>query len=552
MRTRLQTGWARAEAEVAAVARQWRPSWTPAVLGVLAAVWTWPALATSDLLGRRADALGTAWLVSAAPRLWADRHDALTAWPAGADYTRPDSWVLLAVAAAGDALAPARLIGLFVWVGVLVSAWAAEALARELGARAPWSLVAGIGYAFSGLGATALVEGYPYHVVDPWLPLGLLAGLRAVDHGGRPLHGVAAAAAFGMALATSAWHGVVAAFLAAGLLLGGRLAGRCRLGPVAAGAGGVVLVAAAYLLLDAGAAPAALAPTGAGGHTSLAARLWLHTAPPPSVDIDGRGQTAWSSSVMLAGALAAPLCFRHDWRVRTLLGTGLVGLALAVLPVPWAWMVAQAPDSGLASLYGALARFPERLGWTWLAAAAPLAARTVTELVDRHGLPAAGLLIAAVLECVVAPGMPARLATVPAQVPSVYHQGSGPVLDLWPETLGPDPAWDLRVTNTGCFYQSGHHRPIADLCLLAPGVVSPRVELGGWLTDTLFRGGVEAARARLDASGFTTVTWHPDLFRPADRAVLAAALERLDPYPEASTDGGDHVIAYSVHPPELR
>ena len=528
----------------------WRPAWTPAIFSALALLWLWPAPFTGDLLGRRADALGTAWFASSAARLLPSLHDPLTGWPVGADYTRPDSWTLLAVGALGGAIPAARLLGLVALVGLVASAWAAEAFARSLGAKAPWSLLAGLGYGFSGLAATAWIEGYPYHLADPWLPLCGLAWMRAVGREGTPRDGLLAAGAFALALATSAWHGLAATLLVLGLLAGARAANVVRLRPVAVAGAAVGVLAVAYAVaFFSHAAGEAVPATGLGGLSTVSERLLLHTAPAPSVDIDGRSQTAWFSSVMLGCFLAAPVLVGRDWRVRALFITATVALFLALAPLPWAWMAEFVPASregALGALRAAFGRFPERLGWTWVLAAGVVAARAATELHERAGRAALPLLALAVLEVFLGPRLPWRQVATPGGAPSAYAAAEGPVLDLWPTDLAPEPGWDLRVTNTDCFYQAGHGRPIGELCLLAPGAVSPRERLAASTIDFLFAGDAAGAGAQLASFGYTTLAVHPDLFRPSDRAHINASLSGLDAAPTESTDAGDHVVAYAI------
>ncbi|MFZ5475840.1 MAG: hypothetical protein ACOZNI_03620, partial [Myxococcota bacterium] len=175
----------------------------PVSLAALAIAWTWPAVVTDGLVGRQPDAAGTAWFLSAAPRLAESLRDPLTGWPAGVEYGRPDSWTMIVLGALLDGASPARV---HAWVGVLgvfASAWAAEGFARALGAKAPWSLVAGAAFAFGGLAGTAWLEGYTYHLADPWLPLFAWAWWRATSPDGRVVHGLAAAGAFLLTLWTT-------------------------------------------------------------------------------------------------------------------------------------------------------------------------------------------------------------------------------------------------------------------------------------------------------------------------------------------------------------
>ncbi len=532
----------------------WRRGWTPLVLALVAMVWTWPAVRSPTLLGHYPDAAGTAWFIAAAPRLAASLHDVATGWPAGVTYGRPDSWTLLALGALLDNGVPSHqvhaLVGFF---GVFVSAWAAEGFARALGARAPWSLIAGIAYACSGLASTAWIEGYVYHLADPWLPMLGWAWWRATAPDGRALHGVAAGLAFVLTVATTAWHGLAGGVVVAGILAGARWQGAVRPGPVLAALGTVALPMTLYLarFLDGGGADLAadngLPATDLLAHFRM--NLLLHAMPGPSVDVSGHAQTAWVSSVVIALAAASPVVLAGEraWRPIGVAALAALGLALYPwAPPAWATALPEGARAGIDALAAALLRFPERFGWGWALCGGVIAARVATVLGDRVGRFALPLLLLVVVDTFVATRLPFRQHGAPAEAPAAYGASEGPVLDLWPEDIGREPAWTLRTTNTGCYYQAVHGRPIADHCVMTPGEESPRVRLGRWVAGKLLAGEVDTVRDRLSAFGFTTLAVHPDLFHPGDRARLGRALASLDPEPTASVDGGDHVVAYRI------
>ena len=100
-----------------------------------------------------------------------DRLDPLTGFPDTADYGRADSFVWLITGWLLQFINPVLLNNIAQVVAPALSCWAAEVAARRLGARAPWSLVAGSGYAFAGPTATALREGNTYLAGNPFLPL---------------------------------------------------------------------------------------------------------------------------------------------------------------------------------------------------------------------------------------------------------------------------------------------------------------------------------------------------------------------------------------------
>jgi hypothetical protein len=519
--------------------------WTPLLLALVAAVWTWPALVSPGILGHNPDAPGTVWFISAGGRLIGGA-DPLTGWPVGATYGRPDSYLLMALSPLTALVSAARLHALLGLVGVWASAWAAEAFARALGARAPWSLLAGLAFACSGLGSTALLEGYAYHTLDPWLPLLGLALLRATAPDGRAAHGVAVALTFLLCLLSTAWLGLAALVL----LLGLGAAGALRLGrrlpwqPALAALLTVAAPLALYLRAFAqggGGGEEALRHAG-GPSAALLGTLVRLAAALPSVDVSGNSQTAVLPGLSLALLAVAPVVLRGERGWRGVAGTGLAALALTLLPA----LGALVPDGLLSVLTASLQRFPERLGWTFLLCAGAVGARVATALADRQPRAAWGLVVFALGDAFLLPRMPIRQRETLALAPSVYAEAEGPVLDLWPENVEAAPGWELRTTNLGCAYQAVHHRPIADLCVASPGVPSPRVVLGRWALSRLFAGDAEGLRLGLGELGFTTLVVHTDVFSEGDLARLSPALAALDPAALVRTDGGERVVAAAI------
>ena len=553
-----------------------------------AVLWSAPAAWGDALLGQMPDASGTVWFLDAAPRLVHGLHDPLTGGPGGATYARPDSFVLMAVGWAFQGVSPFVLFRAVTVLGIVVSAWAAEAFARALGARFPWSLVAGFAFMGCGLATTALLEGYVYHVFNPWLPLFGMCWWRATRPGGRVRDGVGAGVFFVLTVLTTAWLGLAAVVLLAGVVaarLGAALVGGHpdeprggdlgggegvdgtppRLGPgrrllhavppapLAAAALTVTGPLYVYVRTFLGASDAV--DTSIAAHTDLAMHLRSvarHLALPDiAVDADADFQSASLGPTTLVLMAAAPIALRHVRGWRSVAVAGVLALGVSLLPRvdPSAWVATlpEAVQGPVTAVAGSLLRFPERPGWAWVLCAGVLAARVLTELARTRGGRAAGLLLAASLvDAFVGQRLPFRQRATTTETPSAYRAGTGLVLDLWPVSADPFPAWTLRTTNEGCLAQVGHHRPIADHCIFVYGTESPRVSLGASVSDALFQGDLIAAHALLVKEGVTTLAWHPDVFRADDREQLESALARLDPAPVVSTDGGDHVVAYAI------
>ncbi len=526
--------------------------------------WSAPAAWGDVLLGRMPDAPGTVWFLDAAPRLVHGLHDPLTGGTGGATYARPDSFVLMAIGWAFDGVSPFVLYRLVTVLGIAVSAWAAEAFARALGARFPWSLVAGFAFMGCGLATTALLEGYVYHVFDPWLPLFGLSWWRATRPGGRARDGVLAGVFFVLTVLTTAWLGIAAGVLLVGILaarVAGAVVGHAQrrivdaVPPAPLATAALTVAVPLYVYVRTFMRAKDSIDTSIAAHADFSMHLRAlarHLVLPDiSVDADGDFQSAALGPTTLVLMAAAPVALRHvrGWRAIALAGMLALGVSLLprVDPAAWVEVLPVALRAPVTAVAGSLLRFPERPSWAWVLCAAVVAARVLTELARTRGTRAASLLLlASLVDVFVGQRLPFRQRATTAETPSAYLAGTGPVLDLWPFSADGLPAWTLRTTNENCLAQVGHQRPIADHCIFVYGTRSPRLDAGVVVSDALLRGDIDAAHARLVQDGFTTLAWHPDVFAAGDRDRLRAALARLDPTPEVSTDGGDHVVAYAI------
>lgn len=524
------------------------------VLFIIAVAWTWPAALGEHLLGHHPDAAGTAWFIDAAPRLLRHGlHDPATAWPTGAHYPRPDSFVLLLLGPLLAPLSAARALGIVSLVGVFTTALATEHLAVTLGAKRPWTLVAALGVACSGLASTALLEGYPYHLLNPWLPLFAAAWWRSTGPLGTARDGVWTGIFFVGCLLSTAWGAIACVPLGIGLLVGARGRGWTRALPAAA-ATAVVPIVLYVALFSSGDSGGATALADAGFPTPDLRLTLARLAPPgPSIDLHGYTQSATLPATALALSLVAPRVLHDDPGWRRLGLAAVVCLVASLLPAVVGWAVGfeWIPQDGVLSvIFASLVRFPDRLSWGTLIGLSAIGARTATALVTQH--PAGRfvgplLLLAALSDAFIVPRMPVRQLASPAHTPSAYLAHQGPVLDLWPIQSGPAPAWTLWTTNLGCYHQAHHGRPIADLCLVSPGVDSPRLLLQAAVIDRVLSGDADAVAPLLKRLGFGSVVLHTDVFAPQDAGALERGLAAaLDSSPVISTDGGERLVAFSV------
>ena len=514
----------------------------------LAVLWTWPAAWSSGMPGRWPDALGTVWFIDASPRLWPDLTDSLTGWPAGAHYGRPDSFVLLVLSTVFAFLPPVAIYSLVSVVGTAASAWAAERLAVELGAEAPWSLVAGVGFALCGLSSTALIEGYPYLVLNPWMPWMVVHALRCTRPAATPQDGVLTGIFFTLTLLSSAWLALSAALLLLGLtpLLVDRRAKRPAL-PAALAAATVLGAGLIYVALFVAAGDGVRQTDGNTAAVLSQLRLSLVQLAGPGLGVDVRwhSQTHSISATVLALAVLAPAVLRRGRTWKALLGVGLVSLLLSISPriSPSAFPGAGPLGQILAST---VLRFPARLGWAWALCAGVVGALAATQLGRRSPKTARVIFVFVLIDAFVIMRQPLRQGEHLATVPSAYGAHRGPVLDIFPDDAQGSPAWLLWTTNLACHHQTVHHRAIAEHCLFTSDAESPRVLLQRVVVDRALARDASETMALLGSLGFGSVVVHLDAFSETDRTALLAGLTAAAGPPVRSQDGGEDIAAFSV------
>lgn len=520
----------------------------------VSAIWSWPVanLDDSGLVTRHFDIYPTVWLLAQAQAAPFDLSVTSTAWPVGESFGRIDSYVVIPLAWMLPFLDARLLAALLAWLGPAVGALAAErCAANAFGVPRPASWIAGIIYGFSGITATALMEGHVYHALNPWLPLLLWSAWRAQEESGRWYHGFAAAFFWALSLATTAYAGVLGALVLVVVALRGGLA---RLLP------GLLLVGLPAGLLyvrqftanafsDGQALEAGqILNMGSASLGSLAG--WSDL-----VDLRYHSIAAPVGWVGLFGLLLAPLFLagRPAWRTLTILAfvalLASMGRAIRLEPGGDAWW---SPMSWLVDVRGVeYFRFPVRFTWLYALGAAIVTARVLQSLGERLGKRIVyTTLILAVADVVITNGLPWRLQRQPASLPSAYLSAPADraVLDLWARPLdrssGEIEMWSRAL---GCFYQSQHHRPIFEVCM-GTAVDSPREVVDRWLTTSLLVATPELdpIRARLTALGVGSVVLHGDLYRPGDRAALTTSLTALLGQPTESTDGGEHLWLWTV------
>ncbi len=536
---------------------------TVAIFATMALAFTWPLALDPGgwIVCRHFDAYGALWLLGASDSVGADLITPQAAWPVGKSLELVDSWLLLAGGRLLTPwLTPVWIANLWTLGGLVLSAWAAERFAAHcLGARWPWSIVAGAAYGFSGSAATALLEGSFYHLLLPWLPLAGWSMAVALGPRGRWHHGLAAGLFWCLCLLTSAYQGLSASLLLVVMIafhLGalrsrwpGLLAALGIILPAGLSYGMLVTRSAARTFPDTAAFSASqLLSGGSVGLGDLAA--WT-----PATDLRHHSTAPLLGFGVLVLALVAPLVIRRRRLLWACLTIAAIAVAVSLGPelrllkgepgLPWVL------DPLGRSSWGHWFRFPVRLLWAGHLALGAAAAAALTQLARHRAAWAAPLLGFVVLEALIGNATPARLDPVPVAAPSAYAAaGEGAVFDLYADFQGYAADVGHFINDTGCAYQWAHGKPVLNACLQPLVPQGPQVAVGNWLRAELMATRTAPSVAgRLGALGIGTVVLHPDTFPPDSREVIRDTLrELLGPPIAESRDGGEYVLAYRVEP----
>ncbi|MSP54758.1 MAG: hypothetical protein EXR69_04000 [Myxococcales bacterium] len=521
------------------------------------ALWTvvsWPlacAPFSTRLVTRQFDLYPSMWLVEAAPGTFPLMVSVGSAWPVHELLARADSYVLLVIGWINHgALSGQTVCSLLAWLGVPISAAVAERCARDgFSVDRPWSLIAGLCYAFSGIAATALLEGHLYHLLNPWLPLIWWVWQRGVTEDGVRC-GMVIGVGFAGALFTTAYFGLFALALLVMLAVDAPSVAR----RVAPGVAVVALPAGLYYLWLFRVASRFL-DTDA---TSAAHYLRMGTVSAsqfigwdPASDLTSHSLTSALPLMGLPLAIGVLAVGRRTRVLPLLLGLGAVLLALGRT---WRFDPADAgfdlPVDALLVPQLAWFRFPVRALWLTGLVVGVQAARTLGAIGPRSRWLGGGALLLATVDAVVGPGLPWRLQRPLASVPSAYtsvREGAA-VLDLWAQpadrSSGEIEMWARNLT---CYYSGVHGHPTPEVCI-GTGVKSPREVLESWLTGRILGGKADGTEVdSLAGMGFGGIAFHVDLYRPADAAFLRQSLGELFGAPiSESLDGGEHIVVFGV------
>lgn len=526
------------------------------------AAWSWPLITDPWNLdiARQMDSPNTLGLAAAVAEAANPLHPDRLAWPWGQNLVRGDSFVYFALARLLEGGPPSMALTLCILGGPVISAMAAEGVSRRLGAAFPWSLLAGLAYGYSGLQATAVLEGYGFNLLNPWMPWMLGAALAASAPDGRLRDALLAAAMWTLCVLTSAYAGISASLLLVVVVLGALLRHR-RIGLATYGMTALVVVIGLAWIAFFLSAPEEgrravpdLAQTKGmmrTGSAHLGTLLWR----PPSVDLGVHSQGVLQSSLTLALATLGAFLKPPEGSRRLLVG----GLALLLLSLgnelsfyatdrgpPWLL----APLANLGA--GAWFRFPERLVHPASLLLALLAARSLTEIARHVPVGAAALLVAGVVEARWLVDLPGRAGHQEWAAPSAYEAApeGRAVLDVWPRFLGRANNHETRHSRRVVGYSAMHRRPVFSNALNVSMYEDGRVAPSDWVMARAAAGTPEQdedTRQRLTALGVGAVAVHTDLFNKDQLQILNAGLTRiLGPRAASSVDHGEHIDLWVV------
>ena len=519
----------------------WRvpePVWLLFWLG-LSVAWTWPACLSNNVVvvGRHFDTPGTLWVIGTASRLFSS-IDPMTAVPLGADLTRLDSYLLLPISRVFESLGPGRIFGWLTIVGVALNAWAAQHFARAVGAKSPWTILAGVGFGFCGLAATGLLEGHIYQVFNPWLPWFGAALWRSSAEDGTPRQAVLAAALFVLCWLTTAYVGVVALGLAVVVLW---LAPQ-RPKPLL---GGMAVFLSVYVLwyLSGDAA----SRESLEGLNPMSAHLGGLLAATPEIDRAEHSMAPIIYGWMLGlVVMARSVLGGGRWTALMVAGGGAVLMSLtpgfAASPE---WVLIPANLNWVPAPVAALLRFPIRFAWLWSLCGGVLAAVVATRLAPKWGRWGWLVLIVVFAEAFIRVGTPYRTEYRYIEAPSQLTQQPGPILEMLPVTDNRGVNWDRWLANFSCIEQLSHGQAIAEDCIhTKPRKL--RSKLNVWLQDRLLSEQTEGVEATLAALGFKTVMVRPDLFTNRHAELFIDQLKAVDPRPTRVSEKGVYSVMYTV------
>lgn len=541
---------------------------------LVAAAFTWPtaSFALNSFPTRHFDLMPSVWLIHAAPETFPELVYEKSLWPHGELLARLDSYVLLAVSWINHGLLDGLLLSkLFILLGPALSALAAErCAARGFDVPRPWSWIAGIVYGFSGVLASAVLEGQVYSLLNPWLPLLLWASRRGCGPRGRFVHGLAGGACWALAHLTSAYFGALGILILAIEAFRGVFAERSlkRVVVYAAGVALLAIPAGLFQLWLFSFGGLKTEPTigdlVAGSITLGELLAWTDAA-----DVGYHSVSAplhWTAFWLM---MMAPIILRNrsGWRVMMTVAVACILLSFGpLLRVTRHSPAMASPLRGWMAIPGAtFFRFPYRLMWLCSLCTGVVAAQAAAA-VAQSGVRKRWVAIAfpmSLIDTLVVVGLPARMRDAIAEVPDVYDAipPGVAVLDAYSgkidiaiaresESAGDAFLWQRSLT---CYYQAYHGHPTPAQCI-GTFLEDPRSALQDDVLGLAFAAAdhssedaAERIPKLLRDAEVGALALHLEFLRPMDREVALEGLTlALGPPAAESVNGGEHIALFLV------
>lgn len=489
---------------------------------LLSAFWQRSLFFIDGIPAKYHDSLGSFWLIERASS-WNGFLDPLTEFPTGANYAALDSYLLWLVSFLSTTLvSPLLLYKSWLILAPAVSALGASFWARDWGAKAPWSWIAGLGFGFSGLVVNAIFEGQIYQTLLVWLPLTGWSWWRFLSGSERKYLWLTLGFT-SLSLFSSSYIGASSLILIFGLWAGSK--GWKRRATFLLPTFLLPIFALHSMLMMSGSMHLPrIARRVSLGSISLS-NFWGST---PEMD---REAHAIALGVLIIPLLLALQFRKHESKDQSFWPLGLVALlslaigfgaylnfsnteTLFVLPTDWLLRL-----PGFSSL-----GFPIRLAQPFLLVSSVLAAVVLTKKVQQHSWLAL-LLPLTVIE-VLSNDLDSRQEFWNVEAASLDKNGTSGIFTLSPQAppyyKGSDAEIILYMLD--CTAQTAHHRAIANNCLST----NIQTSTAKRIHQNILRNILEQKPIfpLLKELQIEEILYYPELFHPEDRIRIEAVLRR--------------------------
>ena len=498
-------------------------------------------------IGKHHDSLGTLWFMSRSPE-WGffEHRDYLGNFPQGIPLGRLDSFVLWLMLVPLPKVSPLLIQKCFLIVAMASSAWAAEYWSKDLGAKTPYSWIAGLGYMGSGLAAYSALEGHLYHLFQPWLPLLGLHFMRFLRKSAHQKDGILSILYLALCMWSSAYLGIGAWILILGLAVFSPARFSKKTGLWLMCALGIAALYVAQFFQDTQTEGSLLSENAIqSASTTFENLLGIQN------EMDDK---AHSLSLGLLPTVLGLVYFgrflpsrRH---YKTLLRIAVFSLILsmghyaqinhqtALFPLP---LLLTKWIPGLNML-----DFPIRLAWVGILILSIIAAQAATDLAKK-GFRVQWIFMLLLMDLLFLVRLPMRQEVQNIALPDAMQNLQGPIHHLIP--IDPiDNDSNLHFSSLICAYQIQHQQPTTTDCLNVDITQSMQYQISQKLYAAILNGDANAVQEMLLAKGLGSVVFFPDLFPISDANQILFLFQQLDSQPNHSINQGMNTWVFHIQP----